>query len=154
MNTLTSVCCVKKACAKLCTVIPGNREPEIARLQKAEGYLVADPNTPLVSNYARAILRVYHTENHTYPDPDNVPPGVISAELREVLWKIKNGPYLFDPDDQAAAFAYAALDCKTGVEEIEALCQGYDDAKTHEDMEALATTTPSPLPPEGFKALY
>lgn len=150
--TMSSVCCVERALSKLCGTIPAGRSVDIARLQKATGYMVADAHTPLVGAYAKAILLVYGLED--FKDPFEVSPaGVTSGEEREMRWKAQSGPYPFEDDFLGDAVRYAAADCGLDVMEIEQLCDLYANARTHEDMEALATQMPSPIVAAGFRAV-
>jgi len=114
--------------------------------------MVADAHTPLVGAYAKAILLVYGLED--FKDPFEVSPaGVTSGEEREMRWKAQSGPYPFEDDFLGDAVRYAAADCGLDVMEIEQLCDLYANARTHEDMEALATQMPSPIVAAGFRAV-
>jgi len=143
METNTSVCEPLRALRKLPTTC-STRPVAEARYDKANGYNVTDGKTPLVGEYARAILRVYGGGASNKADR--------TTEDREMAFKIKRGPYPFDDDYVSAAVFEVGRRMGMDVAQVEHLAASLDAARTPEDMDALATTTPSTVA-EGCRPL-
>jgi len=63
-----SVCDVPRRVAGLhLTVTPSTVKPEHVLIRKAKGYLVTDMNTPFIANWAKAILRIYGSDDSKHP---------------------------------------------------------------------------------------
>lgn len=154
LETNTSICDPARALMKLPTSC-SKRPVYLARRDKAFGYATVDGNTPLVGDYARAILRVYNTGPDgrvlgTPGDPvkDPTSDGPIrcnTSEGRELKRKIDRGchPYCDDYDD--VVMVTVAEQLSMSVEEVEQLSAAYNNAQTPEDMIKLESTDPSQI---------
>lgn len=53
---------VMRALKKIPVVVNGGVPPEVGLARKVAGYLAADPTTPILSNYCRALQRIYNID--------------------------------------------------------------------------------------------
>jgi len=155
--TNTSICDPKRALMKLPTTC-STRPVYLARRDKALGYATVDGTTPLVGNYARAILRVYGQGSTKFelgplvdPVADSSPDGPIrclTSEGRELKRKMDRGPHPYCDDYDDVAIKVVANKLGMCVEEVEQLCDAYDNARTPEDLTKLVTTEMSEVAPD------
>jgi len=152
LETRTSICDPLRALMKLPTSC-STRPVHLARRDKALGYATVDGTTPLVGNYARAILRVYENgfTQHTLgplvsPATDSSPDGplrCLTSEGRELQRKMDRGKHPYDSGYNDVAVKVVAEQLGMCVEEVEQLCDSYDKAQTPDDMTKLISTEPS-----------
>jgi len=138
MESTTSICEPLRAIRKLPTTC-SNRPLEEARYDKANGYNITDGKTPLVGQYARAIMRVYGSG----AGPSGAETQPVGSDDRELAFKIARGPFPYDDDDNCIVHEVVAARMGMDVIAVEQLCASYDAARTPADMETLATRVPS-----------
>jgi hypothetical protein len=138
MLTNSSICEPKRAMAKL-PVTCSSDPLDIARYNKAKGYYEVDKKTPLVGEFAGAIMRVYGAGKGTSKSN--------KSEDRELAYKIARGPHPFHDCDLDLAVTVVADRLGMTNESVEELAKRYADAQTEDDMKNLATQTPSEVSP-------
>lgn len=116
----TSICEPLRALMKIPVRVDESRKLS----DKVTGYLVTDPNTPLVGNYCRALQRVYDL------------PTVRPDDMRdkEMAFKIRRGPYPWDEADRPAAIAVVATLTELTVVDVATLDENLASVTTLEQL--------------------
>lgn len=156
-TSLASHPCIVRAMRKLCTIVVPSRtlnpnpgapvkdlEVYVKLRLKVEGVLRSDPNTPLVSQYAQALKRVY---------------GLDRLRMTEKEWKAMlqdksfaaltaMGPYPNKPEDGQLLLSSVAQELQVGPEELQLLLARLDAAQTESDLVGCSLPTELPKLPD------
>lgn len=139
-STMASHPVVERALKKLCMVSCSPAATEAQRLgllaMKVEGILAADPQVPVIADYARALARVYKLESEEIVRARKAHERSKTAEALQ--YKLLNGPFPVKPDDIPLLEASVARELGCGVAELKLLQSRLARAESEEDLVACA----------------
>lgn len=144
-STIASHPDTHRALRKLCMVSCGPAETKsqrVARLAlKVEGILAADPQVPVLADYARALERVYELKSASVAR--DVRGLRDTAGAKSLAYKVRTGPYPLRADDIPLLEESIARDLGFGVAEMRLLIARLQAAVTEEDLVACARSVSS-----------
>jgi hypothetical protein len=122
---------VIKSCLRI-SVVKVSGDGKMAALQNTiRGYLTCDSKTPLLSNYCRALARVFKLNSDQLTDEE-------ISELfdvdRDMYYKCKKDPYPATPDEVMMIHESVAKSLKIDPWQLTSLCEALDKAMTEEDI--------------------
>lgn len=145
-TSLASHPCTVRALRKMCTVTaPTTAGEKVLRSKlqlKAKGVLATDSKVPLISNYAKALERVYPVTN-----TGRVWEHLI-AEDKAYQHKVQVGAYPYEDGDEDLLAASVARELGIGVPELQLLMHRLDTAKTEQDLAAITLDGGAPELPD------
>jgi hypothetical protein len=141
VTSLASHPATKRALKKLCTVAVGPKASKTEKLLKlalkVEGVLASDPLAPVLSQYARALKRVYGL-GEVMSGAGKALEGR-RAQDASYRHKMQSGPYPVTEADVPFLEPSVAQDLGIGLGELALLISRLDEAQTEEHLAAIST---------------
>jgi hypothetical protein len=122
-HTPTSICEPVRALAKIPVLSAKVGDQDLAN--KVAGYLSADPNAPLISQYLRALTRVYKL------------PAAKEEHTGENAYKASLGAYNYDQAFEGECLAAIASRLGLGIHDVQVAIRRIDEAQTVKDLTAI-----------------
>jgi len=134
-TSLASHPCIVRALRKACTVqVPLGAEGKIlaSKLRlKVEGLLTTDAHVPVLSQYAKALKRVYNLEGKSEQGG-----AWEDAKSKDSSYRARTsaGPYPYEAGDAELLVASVATELGINIEECQQLMRKLDDATNESDL--------------------
>jgi len=123
-----SICDVQRQLRKLhLTIQPITVPLKLIVQRRAHAFMITDPTTPIISHWAKAVLRLYGP-----PDAKTMANRNLDREVS--WWSQYDCPFEPPAPDDPIMWGYVAQSLNATVMEVISICNKFDDAKTWDDL--------------------